>query len=41
MAKGAKLPATPGELAEQRNAPVWRALIGGAASREPVPGFLP
>ncbi|MBN3855124.1 type II and III secretion system protein family protein [Paraburkholderia sp. Ac-20340] len=41
MAKGAKLPSSPGELAEQRNAPVWRALIGGAAAREPVPGFLP
>ncbi|POR49354.1 pilus assembly protein CpaC [Paraburkholderia eburnea] len=41
IAKGAKLPATPGELAEQRDAPVWRALLGGAAAREPVPGFSP
>jgi pilus assembly protein CpaC len=41
IAKGAKLPTTPGELAEQRDAPVWRSLLGGAASREPVPGFSP
>lgn len=41
LAKGAKLPATPGELSEQRDAPVWRSLLGGAASRDPVPGFSP
>lgn len=41
LAKDAKLPATPGELSEQRNAPVWRSLLGGAASRDPVPGFSP
>jgi pilus assembly protein CpaC len=41
LAKDAKLPTTPGELAEQRNAPVWRSLLGGAAAREPVPGFSP
>ncbi|WP_322046899.1 type II and III secretion system protein family protein [Paraburkholderia sp. J67] len=41
LAKDAKLPTTPGELAEQRNAPVWRSFIGGAAARESVPGFSP
>ncbi|QBQ97359.1 type II and III secretion system protein family protein [Paraburkholderia pallida] len=41
LAKDAKLPATPGELSEQRDAPVWRSLLGGAASRDPVPGFSP
>ncbi|WP_322053761.1 type II and III secretion system protein family protein [Paraburkholderia bannensis] len=41
LAKDAKLPTTPGELSEQRNAPVWRSLLGGAAAREPVPGFSP
>ncbi|MCG5073935.1 type II and III secretion system protein family protein [Paraburkholderia tagetis] len=41
LAKDAKLPATPGELSEQRNGHVWRALLGGAASRDPVPGFSP
>jgi pilus assembly protein CpaC len=39
LAKGATLPSTPGEQAEQRNGPVWRALIGGVASRDSVPGF--
>ncbi|MFD1555926.1 type II and III secretion system protein family protein [Paraburkholderia silviterrae] len=41
LAKDAKLPATPGELSEQRDAPVWRSLLSGAASRDPVPGFSP
>jgi pilus assembly protein CpaC len=41
LAKDAKLPATPGEQSEQRNGPVWRSLLGGAASRDPVPGFSP
>lgn len=41
LAKDAKLPTTPGELSEQRDAPVWRSLLGGAASRDPVPGFSP
>lgn len=39
LAKGATLPSTPGEQAEQRNGPVWRALIGGVASPDAVPGF--
>jgi len=39
LAKNAQLPATPGEQAEQRDGPVWRTLLGGAASRDPVPGF--
>ncbi|NPT45400.1 type II and III secretion system protein family protein [Paraburkholderia sp. 1N] len=39
LAKGATLPSTPGEQAEQRNGPVWRALIGGFASPDAVPGF--
>nr|WP_244201266.1 type II and III secretion system protein family protein [Paraburkholderia rhynchosiae] len=39
LARGATLPATPGEQAEQRNAPVWRSLLGGVASRDAVPGF--
>ncbi|MCC8391169.1 type II and III secretion system protein family protein [Paraburkholderia sp. MMS20-SJTR3] len=40
LAKGASLPSTPGEQSEQRNAPVWRSLIGGfAAPRDAVPGF--
>jgi pilus assembly protein CpaC len=40
IAKGATLPSTPGEQSEQRNAPVWRSLIGGvAAARDTVPGF--
>ncbi len=41
LAKNATLPATPGEQSEQRDAPVWRTLLGGAASRDPVPGFSP
>lgn len=39
LAKGATLPATPGEQSEQRNAPVWRSLIGGVAARDAAPGF--
>ncbi|SDE25714.1 type II and III secretion system protein family protein [Paraburkholderia lycopersici] len=39
LARGATLPATPGEQAEQHNGPVWGALLGGMASRDPVPGF--
>jgi pilus assembly protein CpaC len=40
LAKGATLPSTPGEQSEQRNAPVWRSLLGGiAAQRDAVPGF--
>lgn len=39
LAKGATLPSTPGEQAEQRNGPVWRSLIGGVAARDAVPGF--
>ncbi|PMS38295.1 type II and III secretion system protein family protein [Trinickia symbiotica] len=39
LAKGARLPATPGEQSEQRNAPVWRSYLGGAISRDAGPGF--
>ncbi|MEM5385609.1 type II and III secretion system protein family protein [Paraburkholderia phymatum] len=39
LAKGAALPSTPGEQSEQRDAPVWRSLLGGAASRDAAPGF--
>jgi pilus assembly protein CpaC len=39
LAQGAPLPETPGERSEQRGGPVWRSLLGGAASRDPVPGF--
>lgn len=39
IAKGAALPATPGEQSERRDGPVWRSFIGGFASREAVPGF--
>ncbi|QGZ62919.1 type II and III secretion system protein family protein [Paraburkholderia acidisoli] len=39
LAKDARLPSTPGEQAEQRNAPVWRSFLGGAASHDAVPGF--
>lgn len=39
LAKGAALPATPGEQAEQRDGPVWRSFIGGALSRDAAPGF--
>ncbi len=41
LAKDAKLPTAPGELSEQRNGHVWGALLGGAASRDPAPGFSP
>ncbi|WP_025598542.1 type II and III secretion system protein family protein [Burkholderia sp. WSM2230] len=39
LARGATLPATPGEQSEQRNAPVWRSLLGGVAARDAAPGF--
>ncbi len=39
LAKGATLPSTPGEQSEQRDAPVWRSLIGGVAARDAAPGF--
>ncbi|WP_239482812.1 type II and III secretion system protein family protein [Paraburkholderia sp. C35] len=39
LAKGATMPSTPGEQSEQRDAPVWRSLLGGAASRDAAPGF--
>jgi pilus assembly protein CpaC len=39
IAKGAVLPATPGEQSERRDGPVWRSFMGGFASREAVPGF--
>jgi pilus assembly protein CpaC len=39
LAKGARLPATPGEQADQRDAPVWRSYLGGALSRDAGPGF--
>ncbi|HZZ10147.1 MAG TPA: type II and III secretion system protein family protein [Paraburkholderia sp.] len=39
LAKGAKLPSTPGDQAEQRDAPVWRSYLGGVASRDEAPGF--
>ncbi|MFM0044255.1 type II and III secretion system protein family protein [Paraburkholderia sediminicola] len=39
LAKGAKLPSTPGEQSEQRNGPVWRSFLGGVAARDAVPGF--
>ena len=39
LAKGAKLPSTPGELAEQRNGPVWRSFLGGAVAGDAAPGF--
>jgi pilus assembly protein CpaC len=39
IAKGAALPSTPGELSEQRDGPVWRALLGGVASPDAAPGF--
>ncbi|WP_027214136.1 type II and III secretion system protein family protein [Burkholderia sp. WSM2232] len=39
LAKGATLPATPGEQSEQRNAPVWRSFLGGVAARDAAPGF--
>ncbi|WCM21235.1 type II and III secretion system protein family protein [Paraburkholderia bryophila] len=39
LAKGATLPSTPGEQSEQRDAPVWRSLIGGVVTRDAAPGF--
>ncbi|CAN7381970.1 type II and III secretion system protein family protein [Caballeronia sp. LjRoot31] len=39
IAKGAVLPATPGEQSEQRDGPVWRSFVGGIASGDAVPGF--
>jgi pilus assembly protein CpaC len=39
IAKGAALPATPGELSEQRDGPVWRSYLGGALSPDAAPGF--
>jgi pilus assembly protein CpaC len=39
IAKGASLPATPGELSEQRGGPVWRSYLGGFASPDAAPGF--
>lgn len=39
LAKDARLPATPGEQAEQRDGPVWRSYLGGALSRDAGPGF--
>jgi len=39
IAKGAPLPATPGELSEQRDGPVWRSYLGGIASPDAAPGF--
>ncbi|VWC64121.1 membrane protein [Burkholderia lata] len=39
IAKGAVLPATPGELSEQHDGPVWKSYLGGAASPDAAPGF--
>jgi pilus assembly protein CpaC len=39
LAKGAPLPATPGEQSEEHDAPVWRSYLGGALSRDAGPGF--
>jgi pilus assembly protein CpaC len=39
LAKGAPLPATPGEASEERNAPVWRSYLGGAVVHDAGPGF--
>lgn len=39
IAKGAALPATPGELSEQRDGPVWRSYLGGVLSPDAGPGF--
>ncbi|RXV73670.1 type II and III secretion system protein family protein [Burkholderia stabilis] len=39
IAQGAPLPATPGELSEQRDGPVWRSYLGGMASPDAGPGF--
>jgi pilus assembly protein CpaC len=39
IARGAALPATPGEQSERRDGPVWRSFLGGALSTEASPGF--
>lgn len=39
IAQGAALPATPGEMSEQRDGPVWRSFVGGIASPDAGPGF--
>ncbi|GLU34856.1 type II and III secretion system protein family protein [Trinickia caryophylli] len=39
LARNARVPATPGEQSEQRDAPVWRSYLGGAMSRDAGPGF--
>lgn len=39
IAQGAPLPATPGELSEQRDGPVWRSYLGGVLSPDIGPGF--
>ena len=39
IAKGAALPATPGEQSEQRDGAVWRSVLGGIASPDAAPGF--
>ncbi|MFJ1210023.1 type II and III secretion system protein family protein [Burkholderia pyrrocinia] len=39
IAKGASLPATPGEQSDQRDGPVWRSYLGGIASPDAAPGF--
>ncbi|AIP50026.1 type II/III secretion system protein [Burkholderia pseudomallei] len=39
IAKNASLPATPGELSEQRDGPVWRSYLGGVLSPDAGPGF--
>lgn len=40
IAVGAPLPATPGELSEQHDGPVWRSYLGGAlSSSDAGPGF--
>jgi pilus assembly protein CpaC len=38
FAKGTVVP-LPGETAEQRDGPVWRAFVGGMAARDALPGF--
>jgi pilus assembly protein CpaC len=39
IAKGAALPATPGEQSEQRDGAVWRSVLGGIVSPDAAPGF--
>lgn len=39
IARGAALPATPGEQSEQRDGAVWRSVLGGVASPDAAPGF--